>query len=132
MALAAVMAYRCEVFAGFFKAYGATVQELRARGLPIKAILALVAELPAGSPKWTRENELLASILDTLNQLTHSFVVVNTEKSARGKIKAPSPYPRPGEKPAAKAGDFAPTREFATPAEFDDWWNSKRPSSQSH
>ena len=120
--------------AQFFATYGVSASELKARGLRMREVGFMVANMPPGSPRWNQSHELMAATVDAIGRLTYTLMYIKTEKKHRSKLEHPEPYPRPGRKPSRIRGESLarPTRSFETPEDFMRWRASRlRPSAQS-
>ncbi|MBW1600900.1 hypothetical protein JJV70_02035 [Streptomyces sp. JJ66] len=53
---------------------------------------------------WTVDQHLLATVADSVRELTHLTLVVNADPKKRRQIKPPDPIPRPGVKPREQRG----------------------------
>ncbi|MEU2514309.1 hypothetical protein [Streptomyces syringium] len=48
------------------------------------------------SGRWSQSDMLLAQLIDAVRQLSHCYVVANTDSKARKKVTPPEPVARPG------------------------------------
>lgn len=117
-----------------YATYGATIPMLRAQGMGLRDVSALVKYLPERSPvwgeldpklKWSQLEYLVADQIDQLMQLVWVTVSANADKNHRP--PQPKPYPRPGKRQARLRGNAlaAPTRAFDSAGEFEEWRASR-------
>ncbi|MEU3355277.1 hypothetical protein [Streptomyces sp. NPDC037389] len=65
-------------------------------GAPAGALDEQTARSDPATGRWSQADMLLAQLIDAVRQLSHCYVMANTDSKARKKITPPEPVARPG------------------------------------